>query len=357
MREEQSPAHALVEASVTANEALDYEAAVSKVERVDAFRLDEAERARRDHLVRLRLVEAGEQLLGALEAAEDDDLWRRLATSDRAASHTLGLTFEQELQLREILAHNIPALLRHLGYATPPPPPAEELAARMRQPLDEVLSTSPDDAGVGTRAAKAQIELIYFVKRFRRLVTAARADLDEEHRMPVPREDRRMRRLLVAGVTTARDRVLPAAIGAGVASWLITSLFMPDTAGTLDPTLLDINKEAVKSLSRPPRRPHWLEREPVQRSARVPPTNSAMPFRCSMEPWRCCVTTCGSRTRTTGGAGSLSPSAVPSTYSTPCPMIPESASPLRSSSWRESSSFGGVTLNPWRECPTRLGRR
>jgi hypothetical protein len=238
IHEEPSPARALIEASVTANEALDYEAAASKVERVEALRLDQAARARRDHLVRLRLVEAGERLLGALEAAEDDDLWRRLAASDKAASQTLELTFEQELQLREILAHNIPALLRHLGYTTPPPPPAEQLAAQMRQPLDEVLSTSPDSADFGARAAKAQIELIYFVKRFRRLVTAARAALDEEDEMPVPREDRRMRRLLVTGVTTARDRVLPAAIGAGIASWLISSVFMPDTTGTLIPPCL-----------------------------------------------------------------------------------------------------------------------
>ena len=59
------------------------------------------------------------------EVAGDTALWQRMRASELAAAPVEEITFRREMQLREILAHDIPAVLRVLGYRTPPPPPAE----------------------------------------------------------------------------------------------------------------------------------------------------------------------------------------------------------------------------------------
>ena len=126
-------ARSLVDASMIAGETIVHDAAAVDLEHAEnRFQsgqyivLDMAAQARRDQRVRVRLVEAGEALLTALNAvATDRELWRRLASSDLAMARAAveGLSYEREMQLREILAHNVPEMLRHLGYRTPPPPP------------------------------------------------------------------------------------------------------------------------------------------------------------------------------------------------------------------------------------------
>lgn len=95
--------------------------------------------------------------------AADDDFWGRL---ERAAAEPP--TAAQLDRLREFDGAALTVLLEVSGYATPPPPPVDELVDDTLADLAAALDR-PDDRGVRIRAA--QNSLITFTWRVRRQVT------------------------------------------------------------------------------------------------------------------------------------------------------------------------------------------
>jgi hypothetical protein len=211
-------ARMLIAASNQAGQALEEDATSGEVMRWNLPFLDEAHAARQNRDARLLLLDAGFKLLVALDSvAKDAKMWRCLGNSELRLRNQLLLSFEQEMRLREILAHDIPQVLLNFGYKTPPPPPVEQWSAWLQGSFSVLLSSGPDEAGVGRRAHTAECELIYFVMRFRRLLEDAKGFLEVE-RMGEARQEIGMRRLMSAVVRAGRERAVPAALGAGAAA-------------------------------------------------------------------------------------------------------------------------------------------
>jgi hypothetical protein len=121
------------------------------------------------------LRERTEDLLETVDAiAHDDDFWERL---ERAAAEPL--TADQLDRLRELDGTTLAVLLEASGYATPPPPPVDELVddtiADLATALDAAARPLPDAAwgqdDQRQRVRAAQNSLITFTWRVRKQVT------------------------------------------------------------------------------------------------------------------------------------------------------------------------------------------
>ncbi|MBG0564572.1 hypothetical protein [Actinoplanes aureus] len=207
---------------VGVNDALDHAEATSVLEHTEFTYLDETEQARRDLRARSLLIDAGMGLMRALESvANDDALWDQLSADDRRAHEFAPMTFEKQMYLREICAHDIPAVLRSLGYPDPPPPPPAEIwATWMREPLTAVLAAPPDEGNLSRRAAEAQLQLRWFTKRFRWLLERAMTDRSA----PQPVDSPVARRTLAAELNSALRPAIAVSIAAGVAGGVAGSI-------------------------------------------------------------------------------------------------------------------------------------
>lgn len=210
----------LLAGGLEASIALVAEEALEAVEDVPIPVLEQAALARQRAFVTAQLVHAGRSMLTALEAVgQDDELWRRLARgADRLADP---IPRELEMQLREIVAHDVTALLLSVGYPKPPPPPpppVDHWSEWTIKPLERVLLGDADSRVAERRAAEARRRLAHFTHRFRGVLARFEADA-----VPVPEvDDRRARRVLAAAVAAARERGVPLFVGA-VAAGLVAA--------------------------------------------------------------------------------------------------------------------------------------
>jgi len=211
-----SLARKLVESSKEATAALQVDAAHSRLSIYDLPFFQEQAKLERDQYLTMLMVAAGRGLLNSFtDLLNADDLWDRLAHSERAIGQRLindPQPFVIRMKLAELITQHIPEVLISLGYR--PPPPSEQWAELVQNSVQRLLSVSQDDVAFAGNSAKARQELIFFTWRLRTLVEAAEQNLKGNEKNNEPRSSVYLHSLRTI-VTAARNRAIPAALAAG----------------------------------------------------------------------------------------------------------------------------------------------
>jgi hypothetical protein len=173
----------------------------------------------RDRYLTQLMVGAGRGLLNSfVDLLNADDLWNRLAHSERTIGRVLANSpepFRLRMELAELLTQHIPEVLRFLGYR--PPPPSDQWAVLVQNSVQRLLTVSQDDVAFSGNSAKARQELYFFTRRLRALVEGAEQSLVGDNDNDESGSSVLLHSLRTV-VTAARNRAIPTALAAGASA-------------------------------------------------------------------------------------------------------------------------------------------
>lgn len=214
-----SLARKLMESTNTATTVLEVDTAHSQLSIYDLPFFQEQAKLERDQYLTELMVGAGRGLLNSFtDLLHADDLWARLADSERTMGQKLATSphpFRLRMELAELITQHIPEVLRFLGYR--PPPPSEQWAALLQNSVQRLLTVSQDDVAFAGNSAKARQELIFFTWRLHTLVEAAEQNLRGDDKNDESRSSVLLHSLRTV-VTAARNRAIPTALAAGASA-------------------------------------------------------------------------------------------------------------------------------------------
>jgi hypothetical protein len=227
-----SMARKLAESSNKAAAVLEIDAAHSQLSAYDLPFFKEQAQLEREQFLAEMMTAAGRGLLDSFtDVLNADDLWERLAHSERIIGQELANTpypFRFRMELAELLTQHIPEVLRALGYR--PPPPSDEWASVVQNSVHRLLPVSQDDGELSRTSAKARQELIFFTRRLRTLVEAAEQNLRADENNDESRSTVFLHSLRTI-VTSARNRAIPTALAAGASAAVIGAAGGPGGIG------------------------------------------------------------------------------------------------------------------------------
>jgi hypothetical protein len=171
---------------------------------------DERLREMDERAVPAELAEAGRGLQRSLETVTHDAaFWERLEAAQGALDSA---PREDLLRLREVVEHDLVAVLPQWGFR--PPPSEVDFAGRIQLSLGELLATRRGDPLAAHRIENARTELSWFLTRLRRVLEEAEAAaVATRTKGPAERASARVR--AGAWVQRAAEAAGPAALAAG----------------------------------------------------------------------------------------------------------------------------------------------